>query len=120
MNDWGTIAAYLVFAFVGCLLIVFGVAEWYLFIRPEWRARAQALMTLMTNGVGNFTGYLITGWWFAACARPAGTQWSLFWGVLATAVAAVLVYFLTAYHGREVIEISDARTVKVQRVTETI
>ena len=36
------------------------------------------------------------------------------------AVAAVLVYFLTAYHGREVIEISDARTVKVQRVTETI
>ena len=42
MNDWGTIAAYLVFAFVGCLLIVFGVAEWYLFIRPEWRARATS------------------------------------------------------------------------------
>jgi uncharacterized membrane protein len=29
-------------------------------------------------------------------------QWSLFWGVLAAAVAAVLVYFLTAYHGQGV------------------
>jgi len=62
-------------------------------VGPQWRARAQALMTLMCNGVGNFTGYLVTGWWFALCARPAGTQWSLFWGVLAAAVAAVLVYF---------------------------
>ena len=68
-------------------------------VGSEWRARAQALMTLMTNGVGNLIGYLGTGWWFAACARPAGMQWSLFWGVLAAAVAAVLVYFLTAYHG---------------------
>jgi hypothetical protein len=59
-------------------------------------------MTLMTNGVGNLIGYLGTGWWFAACARPAGMQWSLFWGVLAAAVAAVLVYFLTAYHGQGV------------------
>jgi MFS family permease len=71
-------------------------------VGSEWRARAQALMTLMTNGVGNLIGYLGTGWWFAACARPAGMQWSLFWGVLAAAVAAVLVYFLTAYHGQGV------------------
>jgi len=69
-------------------------------VGSEWRARAQALMTLMTNGVGNLIGFLCTGWWFAACARPAGTQWSLFWGVLSAAVAAVLVYFLAAYHGQ--------------------
>ena len=31
---------------------------------------------------------------------PAGTQWPLFWGVLAAAVAAVLVYFLAAYRGQ--------------------
>ena len=31
---------------------------------------------------------------------PAGTQWPLFWGGLAAAVAVVMVYFLTAYQGR--------------------
>lgn len=71
-------------------------------VGSEWRARAQALMTLMTNGVGNLIGYLGTGWWFAACARPAGTQWSLFWGVLAAMVGVVLVYFLVAYRGQGV------------------
>ncbi len=69
-------------------------------VGSEWRARAQALMTLMTNGVGNLIGFLSTGWWFAACARSSGTHWSLFWGVLSAAVAAVLVYFLAAYHGQ--------------------
>jgi hypothetical protein len=59
-------------------------------------------MTLMTNGVGNLIGYLGTGWWFAACVRPAGTQWSLFWGVLAAMVGVVLVYFLVAYRGQGV------------------
>jgi MFS family permease len=71
-------------------------------VGSEWRARAQALMTLMTNGVGNLIGYFSTGWWFAACARPTGTQWALFWGVLSAAVAAVLVYFLAAYRGQGV------------------
>ena len=42
MTDIGTIAAYLVFAFCGFALVVFGIAEWYLFIRPEWRARATS------------------------------------------------------------------------------
>jgi MFS family permease len=79
-------------------------------VGAEWRTRAQALMTLMTNGVGNLTGYLFTGWWFVACARSAGTQWSLFWGVLAAAVTAVMIYFLMAYHGKEM---------KTQRVLET-
>jgi MFS family permease len=71
-------------------------------VGSEWRVRAQALMTLMTNGVGNLIGYLGTGWWFAACVRPAGTQWSLFWGVLAAMVGVVLVYFLVAYRGQGV------------------
>lgn len=69
-------------------------------VDPAWRARAQALMSLMTSGVGSLIGYLGTGWWFAANARPTGTQWPIFWSGLAFAVAAVLVYFLTAYHGR--------------------
>jgi len=69
-------------------------------IDPAWRARAQALMALLTGGVGNLIGYLGTGWWFAANARPEGEHWPVFWGGLAVAVAVVLAYFLAAYHGR--------------------
>ena len=68
-------------------------------VDPAWRARAQALMSLMNSGVGNLIGYLGTGWWFMTCVRPTGTRWPLFWSVLAVVVAMVFVYFLTAYHG---------------------
>lgn len=88
----------------GCsFTLVFITAQIYLDQRVEaaWRARAQALMALMNGGVGNLVGYLGTGWWFATCTRPAGTQWPVFWGGLAVIVAGVLVYFLTAYHGRQ-------------------
>jgi nucleoside transporter len=69
-------------------------------VEPEWRARAQALLTLINSGVGNLLGYLGCGWWFQQCGGPAATRWPLFWGVLAAAVAAVTAYFLVAYHGR--------------------
>lgn len=88
----------------GCsFTLVFITAQIYLDQRVEaaWRARAQALMALMNGGVGNLIGYLGTGWWFTACASPSGTRWPIFWGGLAVIVAAVLVYFLSAYHGRQ-------------------
>jgi MFS family permease len=68
-------------------------------VDPAWRARAQALMYFMISGVGNFVGYLGTGWWFAACHSPTGQRWSMFWGGLAIAVGVVMAFFLTAYHG---------------------
>jgi len=95
----------------GCsFTLVFITAQIYLDQRVEaaWRARAQALMALMNGGVGNLIGYLGTGWWFAACTAPGDTHWSLFWGGLAVTVAAVLVYFLTAYHGRQQISANPA------------
>jgi nucleoside transporter len=64
-----------------------------------WRARGQALLTLMNSGVGNLLGYLGTGWWFSTCTHPSGTQWPLFWGGLAAAVGLVMAYFLATYHG---------------------
>jgi hypothetical protein len=64
-----------------------------------WRARGQALLTLMNSGVGNLVGYLGTGWWFGACTHSAGTDWTLFWGGLAATAGLVMAYFLTAYHG---------------------
>ena len=68
-------------------------------VDATWRARAQALLSLTNSGVGNLLGYLGTGWWFSECTRPSGTQWSLFWGGLAAAVALVMAYFLMAYRG---------------------
>ena len=72
-------------------------------IDPAWRARAQALFSLMVGGVGNLVGYLGTGWWFRAAHSgvSGGMNWPLFWGGLAGAVAVVLVYFLSVYRGRE-------------------
>lgn len=82
--------------------LVFITAQIYLDERvdPAWRARAQALMALMTGGAGNLLGYLGGGWWFAANTRAGGTNWLVFWLGLAVSVAAVLAYFLVAYHGR--------------------
>ncbi len=81
--------------------LVFITAQIYLDQRVDatWRARAQALLTLMTGGVGNLLGYLGTGWWFSACTQPSGTRWPLFWAGMAAAVALVMAYFLTAYRG---------------------
>jgi MFS family permease len=79
--------------------LVFITAAIYLDQRidPAWRTRAQALMTLMTGGVGNLAGYLGTGWWFNACTHPAGTRWPLFWGGLTALVIGEMIYFLAVY-----------------------
>ena len=87
----------------GCsFTLMFITAQIYVDERMDraWRARAQALLTLMMSGVGNLIGYLGTGWWFRACEQSNGVRWPLFWGGLAAAVAVVLIYFLIAYHGR--------------------
>ena len=80
-------------------VLVFITAQIYLEqqIDPAWRARAQALLTLMNGGIGNLIGYLGSGWWFATCTTSAVTRWPVFWGGLAATVAAVMIYFLLAY-----------------------
>jgi MFS family permease len=86
----------------GCsYTLVLITAQIYLDQRVDaaWRARGQALLTLMNNGVGNLFGYLGTGWWFAVCTQDSTTRWPLFWGGLAAGVAMVMAYFLIAYHG---------------------
>jgi nucleoside transporter len=68
---------------------------------PAWRARAQALLSLVTGGIGNLLGYLGTGWWHSTATRDAVTHWPLFWMGISGGVCAVMVYFLIAYHGRD-------------------
>jgi MFS family permease len=70
-------------------------------IDPKWRVRAQALLTLLTAGVGNLSGYLGSGWWFAEVQHDGHADWPLFWWVLAGVTGAVFVLFATTYHGRK-------------------
>jgi nucleoside transporter len=79
--------------------LFFITAQIYLEQRVDvaWRARAQALLTVMMTGVGNLFGYLGTGWWFFYTHQNGFSDWPLFWGGLAGAVAVVLVIFLAAY-----------------------
>jgi MFS family permease len=81
---------------------VFITAQIYFDQRVDaaWRARAQALLTLVNSGFGNLMGYLSAGAWFTACTSAGMTRWTLFWNGLAIAMAGVLVYFLTVYKGR--------------------
>ncbi len=81
--------------------LVIITAQIYLDARvdPAWRARAQALMTLLTSGAGYLVGYLGNGWWFAVNTRGGVTHWPLFWGGLTAVMGLVLVYFVAAYRG---------------------
>lgn len=91
-------------------VLVLIIAQIYLEKNVEiaWRARAQALFSLMTSGVGNLLGYLGSGWWFHVCTPRRATNWPLFWGGLAATVAVVLLYFLARYQ-------APAATVSVNR-----
>ncbi|MCU0772877.1 MAG: MFS transporter [Verrucomicrobia bacterium] len=69
-------------------------------VDPAWRARAQALLSLVLAGVGHLVGYLGTGWWLRQNTGEDVTAWPTYWGGLALVIAIVTVYFLTAYRGR--------------------
>jgi hypothetical protein len=87
----------------GCsFTLVFITTQVYLDERVDraWRTRAQALLSLMMTGVGYLAGYAGGGAWHGFSQGTTGTNWSVFWGGLAVAVAAVLAYFLLAYRGR--------------------
>ncbi len=68
-------------------------------IESGWRTRAQALLSLMTGGLGSLTGYLWCGAWLAMCTSDGFVRWSLYWSGLSALVVVVLLYFSTSYHG---------------------
>jgi len=79
-------------------------------VAMAWRARAQALFALMTNGAGNLIGYLGSGWWFNGCTTHGVTNWPLFWGGLAAGAGCAMVYFLSNYREARV----EAPNFKIQ------
>ena len=68
-------------------------------IEAGWRTRAQALLSLMTGGFGNLTGFLWSGVWLAMCTSNGIVQWNYYWGGLSALVVLVLLYFCTCYRG---------------------
>ncbi len=62
-------------------------------VEAEWQSRAQALLSLLSGGVGNLAGYLITGAWIQFCRTSSGVQWTEYWLGLAAMVMLVLIYF---------------------------
>ncbi len=69
-------------------------------IPHAWRARAQALFTLMYNGFGALIGYYACGGWHAATTANGHTDWPLFWGGLAASIAVIWFWFARSYRGR--------------------
>ena len=70
-------------------------------IDSAWRARAQALYTLMLAGVGNTIGYLGCGAWARQAGYGGTMNWTLFWGGLAVSVALIWLWFAWSYTGRK-------------------
>jgi hypothetical protein len=72
-------------------------------VDPGIRARAQALLTTFSSGLGALAGILGTGWWHGfvwARPWPEAARWAVFWLGLAGFALLVLLYFLRAYVGR--------------------
>jgi len=69
-------------------------------VEAEWQSRAQALLSLLSGGVGNLAGYLITGAWIQFCRTSSGVQWTEYWLGLAAMVMLVLIYFSIGYRGK--------------------
>jgi MFS family permease len=69
-------------------------------VDPAWRARAQALLSLVLAGIGHLVGYLGTGWWLGHNTHNHVANWPKYWGGLALVIVVVALYFLVAYRGR--------------------
>ena len=99
-SPWGILAAIVLHGASFTLVSI--TAQIYIDERvdPAWRARAQALMSLLNGGIGNMIGYLGSGAWFVACSAGGATRWPIFWSGLSATMAAVLIFFLLMYRGR--------------------
>ena len=101
------------------LEVVYHLVSYSLPFDPAYRARAQALYTLMLSGVGNTLGYLSCGWWSRATSADLPLYWSglsgnptvynvpnavkhwpEFWAGLSISVAAIWIWFALSYRGR--------------------
>jgi nucleoside transporter len=93
-TPWGVLTGIALHGFA--YTFIFISAQLYLAerIKVQWRTRAQALLSMMTGGIGNLVGYLLTGGWLAVCEADGVTSWTVYWLGLTSIVALVMVYFV--------------------------
>ena len=90
-------------------------------IDHAFRARAQALLTMMMSGVGSLVGNLGCGWWRQWCTDAAGrTDWPLYWAVLGATVAVVFVYFALTYRSTTHLYPAEARPGSIPKSAEPL
>lgn len=65
-------------------------------VGPGMRSQAQALLGTIVGGVGGLLGSLFCGWYYAF-NKGLPDNWVFFWGGLAVAVLACLLYFVMCY-----------------------
>ena len=87
-----------------CYTLFFITAQLYLEKRidPQLRARAQALLTLMTAGIGTLSGSIACDFWRRFCQNGPETDWTRFWMGMCGAIVAVWIFFAAAYRGVKV------------------
>jgi MFS family permease len=85
-----------------CFTLFYMTAQIYLEqrIAVEMRARAQALLSLMMSGIGNFIGYQGCGWWRRIHVSGGHTDWPVYWTGLSCVIALIFVWFAVSYRGR--------------------
>ena len=85
-----------------CFTLFYMTAQIYLEHRipAAMRSRAQALLSLMMSGIGNFIGYQGCGWWRHACMTGTHMDWHRYWLGLSTLIAVIWVWFALSYKGR--------------------
>lgn len=69
-------------------------------IAPEWRTRAQALLSMLTSGIGSLIGYGLTGTWYTFCLHGRIVNWQVYWLGLGCVVGLVFLFFTVSYHGK--------------------
>jgi hypothetical protein len=109
------VARYLLYACDAPIPLLFGVglhglaytfifisAQIYLAneIAPEWRTRAQALLSMLTSGIGSLLGYGLTGTWYSVCLHGQVVNWQVYWLGLGCVVGLVFLFFTVCYHGK--------------------
>ncbi len=70
-------------------------------VEPHLRAQSQALLSLLNSGVGNLCGYLLIGYWHAACTTGDVVDWPRFWTPLSITTLLLAGFFLVTYRGQK-------------------
>ncbi len=72
-------------------------------VSTDVRAQSQALLSLLTSGIGTLTGVLLVGWIQGRIVdETTGLGWDAYWWILTAMCVACLVGFCAGYRGEPV------------------